>query len=67
MKMNAKHMSEERFQTRLADLLENAMESRGGFVTSFADDGILTSNHGLVVHMGNGQEFQITIVDSTRG
>lgn len=35
-------------------------------VTTFDAAGVLTSNKGLVVRLGSGQEFQITIVDSTR-
>lgn len=66
MKNNTKRMTEERFEVRLTDLLERALERRGGFVTSFADDGILTNNRGLIVHLGNGQEFQLTIVEGTR-
>lgn len=31
---------------------------------SFSDAGVLTTNSGLVVRLTNGQEFQITIVQS---
>jgi hypothetical protein len=33
---------------------------------SFADAGVLSANKGLVVRLNNGQEFQVTIVESTR-
>jgi hypothetical protein len=33
-------------------------------VNTFEDEGLMTRNKGLVVHMSNGDEFQITIVKS---
>jgi len=66
MHRKAKRISERRFEVRLARLLERAVGRRGGQVRTFADDGILTMNRGLVVELPNGQEFQITIVESTR-
>ena len=33
-------------------------------VVTYEDAGVLTSNAGLVVHMNDGAEFQITIVRS---
>ena len=33
-------------------------------VATFADAGVLTMNHGLVVTMDDGTEFQITVVRS---
>ena len=65
MKKN-RQMSEKRFETKLARLLERRLEATGGRVTTFRDAGVLTMNHGLVVSMPNGQEFQLTIVESTR-
>ena len=41
---------------------ETAPELDG--VNTFEDEGLLTRNKGLVVHMSNGDEFQITIVKS---
>jgi hypothetical protein len=35
-------------------------------VTTFHDAGVLTMNRGIVVHLPNHQEFQLTLVDSTR-
>jgi hypothetical protein len=65
MKKN-RQMSEQRFETKLARLLERRLEPTGGHVTMFRDAGVLTMNHGLVVSLPNGQEFQLTIVESTR-
>lgn len=33
-------------------------------VNTFEDEGLLTRNKGLVVHLSNGDEFQITVVKS---
>jgi len=33
-------------------------------VNTFADEGLMTRNKGLVVHLSNGDEFQITVVKS---
>ena len=66
MKSNKKRMSERGFERRLANLLERVLDRSGGRVTTFNDAGVLTSNKGLVVRLGNKQEFQITIVESTR-
>jgi hypothetical protein len=63
--MKKKRMSEKRFETKLADLLDRRL-SAGGGVTTFRDAGVLTVNRGLVVSLPNGQEFQLTIVESTR-
>jgi hypothetical protein len=59
-------MSEKRFETKLAGLLERRLEPIGGSVNTFQDTGVLTMNRGLVVSLPNGQEFQLTIVESTR-
>ena len=66
--MKRKRMSERRFEKKLARLLERVLEnSRGkGRVETFEEAGVVTSNRGLVLHLGNGQEFQLTIVESTR-
>ena len=39
---------------------------RSRHVRTFEDNGVLTGNRGLVVTLGNGQEFQLTIVESSR-
>ena len=59
--MKKRRITEKRLETKLATLLERWAE-----VTTFRDAGVLTSNKGLVLSFPNGQEFQITIVDSTR-
>jgi len=61
-----KQMSEQRFAAKLASLLERRLEPIGGHVTTFHDAGVLTMDCGLVVRLPNGQEFQLTIVESTR-
>jgi hypothetical protein len=59
--MRKPRITEKRLETKLAALLERWAE-----VTTFHDAGVLTDNRGLVVEFPNGQEFQITIVESTR-
>jgi hypothetical protein len=60
--MNAKkskRISEKRFEAKLAQVLTAWLDSRGGYASTFEDKG-------LVVTLPNGQEFQLTIVESTR-
>ncbi len=64
--MKKRRMSEKRFETKLAHLLERRLENAGGGVTTFHNAGVLTMNRGLVVSLPNGQQFQVTIVESTR-
>ena len=64
--MKMRRQSEKRFETKLARLIERRIERTGGHVTRFRDAGVLTMNRGVVVHLPNGQEFQLTIVESTR-
>ena len=70
--MKRKRMSERRFEKKLGRLLERVMDNSRGHdrsidrVDTFRERGVLTSNRGLVVTLGNGQEFQLTIVESTR-
>lgn len=64
--MKKRRLSERRFETKLARLIERRIERAGGSVTTFRDAGVLTMNRGLVVHLPSGQEFQLTIVESTR-
>jgi len=61
-----KHLSERGFERRLASLLRRVLERTGGDVATYAEAGVLTMNTGLVVTLGNGQEFQVTIVQSRR-
>lgn len=64
--MKKRRMSEKRFETKLAELLQRRLENTGGDVTTFKEAGVLTNNRGLVVSLPNRQTFQITIVESTR-
>jgi hypothetical protein len=50
----------------LTDVIYDADENdgRGAQISSFADDRLMTNNIGLVVHLPNGAEFQLTIVQS---
>lgn len=64
--MKNRRLSEKGFETKLARLLERVLERRGGRVGTFEEHGVLTMNRGLVVRLPNRQEFQLTIVESTR-
>jgi hypothetical protein len=70
--MKRKRMSERRLEKKLGRLLERVMDNSRGHdlsidrVDKFRERGVLTNNRGLVVTLGNGQEFQLTIVESTR-
>ncbi len=59
-------MSEEEFETFLADAIHEHAEENDAPRTrlrTFGEDGVLTSNKGLVVRVGDA-EFQVTIVRS---
>ena len=64
--MKKQRISERGFERRLAELIKRVFEPRGGQIETFEQAGILTTNLGLVVTLPNGQEFQLTIVESTR-
>ncbi len=64
--MKNKRLSEKRFEAKLARLLERRLDAAGGRVVTFHDAGVLTMNCGLVVSLPSGQQFQLTIVESTR-
>ena len=64
--MKKQRMSEKRFETKLARLLEQRLEKTGGGVTTFEEADVLTMNRGLVVSLPNHQSFQLTIVESSR-
>lgn len=66
MKKKRRRLSDAAFEAKLARLIERRIEGAGGMVTTFRDAGVLTNNRGLVVHLPGGQEFQLTIIDSTR-
>ncbi len=66
-KRKNKRMTERRLEQRLSRLLDRVLSDHGGgWAETFAEAGVLTSNRGVVLHIGNGQEFQLTIVESTR-
>jgi hypothetical protein len=56
-----RRITEKRLETKLATLLDRWAE-----VQTFRDAGVLTQNRGLVLSLPNGQQFQLTIVESTR-
>jgi hypothetical protein len=58
--MTRRQITEKRLETKLATLLERWAE-----VQTFHSAGVLTENRGLVLTFPNGQQFQITIVEST--
>lgn len=64
--MKKRRMSERRFEMKLARLLERCLEKAGGSVATFREAGVLTNNRGLVITLPGRQEFQLTIVESTR-
>jgi hypothetical protein len=59
--MKKRRITEKRLETKLTQILERWAE-----VQTFREAGVLTNNRGLVVAFPNGQEFQITIVESSR-
>ena len=51
----------------LVNLFDTLFSRRsGGWAENFEDAGVLTGNRGVVISVGNGQEFQLTIVESKR-
>jgi hypothetical protein len=61
-----KRLPEVTFEAKLQRLVNLWLEPQGGRADTFADQGVLTCNKGLVVTLPGGQEFQLTIVDSSR-
>lgn len=66
-------MTEEEFETMVADALSMATsavedasiaELEDAYVSTFEDDGVLTTNRGLVIRLADQSEFQMTIVRS---
>lgn len=57
---------EKDFQDFLAEIMENDEQGRVDRITTFHDAGVMTRNKGLVVTMGDGTKFQITIVQDFR-
>ena len=67
MKRKTKRMSEKWLEAKLARLLDRVLSQHsGGWAETFDEAGVLSGNRGVVLYVGNGQEFQITIVESTR-
>ena len=63
-KTKIRKMSERGLERRLVNLLQSKPQVRNA--GSFEEHGVLTNNRGLVIELENGQEFQVTIVESTR-
>jgi ABC-type antimicrobial peptide transport system ATPase subunit len=59
--LNAEHEFEIAMQE---SLLEMSDENGVAEISTFDNAGIMTMNAGLVVRMSNGDEFQVTIVQS---
>ena len=57
-------MTETGMRELLADVLLDDESGEVRNVESFETAGLMTSNEGLVVHMDDGTEFQLTIVQS---
>jgi hypothetical protein len=59
-------MNERQFNHALLDMIEEADHEpfRGSEVHTFREARIMTTNHGLVVKLADGSEFQITVVAS---
>lgn len=58
--------TEKKLETKLLDLFDRLLSDRGGRASTFEEWGVLTNNRGLVLTLPNRQEFQITIVESSR-
>jgi hypothetical protein len=58
--------NERQFQSELADAIVFAYEEneQDVEVSTFADQGVMTMNAGLVVRKADGSEFQLQIVQS---
>lgn len=58
-------MNENKVETMLSEMLQDGdAEPQVRRVRTFAEEGVLTDNAGLVLTMADGSEFQITIVQS---
>jgi len=64
-KRKRRRLTERRLETKLVDLFDRLFSRRsGGWAENFEDAEVLTGNRGVVISVGNGQEFQLTIVES---
>lgn len=61
-------MNEQQAQDLLYEIFDDMTMNSGyeeiDFSRTFEDEGVLTNNKGLVLHMRDGSEFQVTIVRS---
>jgi len=67
------YVSEEDIEQVLIDIMDYNEDIKGNFdigfedgvsASTFEEEMILTRNRGLVIHLKDGQEFQLTIVKS---
>ena len=66
-KRKRRRLTERSLERKLVNLFDNLFSRRsGGWAESFEDAGVLTGNRGVVISVGTGQEFQLTIVESKR-
>ena len=66
-KRRRRRLNERRLESKLVNLFDRIFSERsGGWAETFEQAGVLTGNRGVVLHVGNGQEFQLTIIESTR-
>ena len=64
-KPKPRRLNERHLETKLVNLFDNLFSRRsGGWAESFEDAGVPTGNRGVVISVGTGQEFQLTIVES---
>jgi hypothetical protein len=62
-----RRLTERSLERKLVNLFDTLFSRRsGGWAENFEDAGVLTGNRGVVISVGNGQEFQLTIVESKR-
>jgi len=63
-----KRLTERRLEEHLVNYFERRAENSASIdgARSYSDAGVLTGNRGLVLRLANGQEFQITIIESMR-
>jgi hypothetical protein len=66
-KRKRRRLTERRLERKLVNLFDTLFSRRsGGWAESFEDAGVLTNNRGVVISVGTGQEFQLTIIESKR-
>ena len=66
-KRKRRRLNERRLERKLVNLFDSLFSRRsGGWAETFEEAGVLTGNRGVVISVGNGREFQLTIVESTR-